>query len=448
MAQRTTNCPNCGRTNEPAANFCAICGTPLKGKPRSVFQQTSNLKAPGRYDSSEGEDDLMVQGIWGTPATLGLVIFLCLLLSGALAYGAYQFIGSLDDGDSASGSNPTVASNDMFVTSTVAGGLSPAPPTAFPTNTRPAPPLFPTVTNLPPSDTPTATPGPCIETAGTGDSVYAMAIRCGHRDLGIVDLIVEQNLGLECAECLREGQVLEIPWPTPTPGGPAEGSGETNDQGTPVSALGTEDPLATLFVEPTLRSDLTWHTIQQDQNLIVVAQIYNTDAKVLSDLNPEIDFLQCDFGERYGGENCSVMFFIGQKVRVPAPTPIATIPPTPSGSETPTPTPTATFNVPNLYLPDDDSSFDKNSLITLRWTASGTLASNEVYLITMRNLDADRTFQDTTLELSFVVPSDWQPSGDKIQEFEWLISIATLEGNQVTSTRQQTTPRRFKWQGQ
>ena len=440
MAQRTSNCPNCGRTNDPSANFCAICGTPLKGKPRSVFQQTPAPTAPSRYNSSEGEDDLMVQGIWGTPIALALVIFLCMLLSAGLAYGAYAFIGTLEDDEPQTA--PIVVSVDPRTPI-----LSPIPPTAFPTNTRPAPPLFPTVTDLPPSITPIPTLGPCIQTAGAGDSVYGMAIRCGHRDLSIVDLIVEQNLGLECAECLREGQTLEIPWPTPTPGGEGNTSFNMNEMGTPVNELGTPDSLATLFVQPTLRSDLTWHVIEPDQNLIVVAQIYNTDAKVLSDLNPEIDFLQCDFGERYGGANCAVMFFIGQRLRVPAPTPTPTIPPTASGSETPTASPTATFNVPELYRPEDGASFDKNNLITLRWTASGTLASNEVYLITMRNLDEERTFQGTTLELSFVVPREWQPNGDKIQEFEWIISIATLEGNQVTSTRQQTQPRRFKWQG-
>ena len=94
--------------------------------------------------------------------------------------------------------------------------------------------------------------------------------------------------------------------------------------------------------------------------------------------------------------NCSVILIPGNRVRVPAPTPTPTLSLTPSGSETPTPTASPTFNVPALYSPEEGAYFDKNTLVTLRWSASGTLASNEAYLIVITNLDSGEVYQANT----------------------------------------------------
>lgn len=454
MASLSVQCPNCGAINTHDSKRCGICDTLLRpdARRRTVAQPVNIPR--GQYEPAEGEDDLMVRGVWGTPMAGLMGVLLCLVLS----IGLGMFVFYLMDGEEPVQQTQNTADAVDFTPS-----RTPVPPSPFPTNTRPAPPLFPTVTLLPPTDTPTPTPGPCVQTARSGDTVYAMALRCGHRDLGIVPLIVELNLGLECDTCLREGQTLEIPWPTPTPGDEptqsddeAEASDDTSMQtdgessdtaDVLVNEFGTPDAIATFLVEPTLRPGLAWHTIQTDQTLISLVQIYNTEAKVISDLNPQIEFLQCDFGERFGGPECAVMFFEGQKVRVPAPTGTPTLPPTPSGSETPTPSPSPTYNIPQAFAPAEDAYFNGNSLITMRWTASGTLASNEVYLITVRNLDRDRTYQARTDELFFVLPETWQPDGNTVDEFEWTVSIAIIDGNQITSTRQQTQPRRFEWQG-
>jgi phage tail protein X len=396
----------------------------------------------------------MVRGLWATPLTTLIGVVLCLVLSAGLAVGAYI---ALDDDDTPIESE-SLSQGEMSPSALVSASPS---LTQFPTNTRPAPPLLPTVTPQPPTDTPTPTPGPCIKTAQAGDTIYGLAYQCGHRHMSIVPLIVENNIGLDCETCLREGQVLEIPWPTPTEGPPEtsnlqqDTSGGTVDQmvgdamvaQVSVNEFGTPDRLATVFVEPTLRPGLAWHYINQDETLISVINLYNTDAKAISDLNPEVDFRQCDFGMRYGGEKCNVMLFIGQRLRVPAPTPLPTIPPTPSGSETPTPSPTPTFNVPAAFLPEEGAFFDAFTLVTLHWTTSGSLGPNERYLVTVRNLDSEQVFQELTEEVYFVLPGGWQATDGKTHKYEWVISIATIDGNQVTSTRQPTTPRRFEWQG-
>jgi hypothetical protein len=103
--------------------------------------------------------------------------------------------------------------------------------------------------------------------------------------------------------------------------------------------------------------------------------------------------------------------------------------------------------VPLVFSPVDGAFFDANTLVTLRWSSTGTLGPNEVYLITAKNLDTETVMTAQTLELSFILPEEWQPRRDRVT-FEWMVAIATLnESGTVISTREQTVPRRFVWQG-
>ncbi|MCB9435712.1 MAG: LysM peptidoglycan-binding domain-containing protein [Anaerolineales bacterium] len=456
MAQQkqSQRCPNCGAMNRHGAKQCVICDTPLVKSNRPARQRTtrSRVSAPnGTYNSAYGEDDLMIRGLNNSVlGAISAVVLFALLVAAAI--GVYLFIQ-----DEEQGGGVTVEATRVTPTDTLR-------PTVLPTNTRPAPLPFPTVTPMPATETPTPLPGPCERTAKAGDTVYGLAQTCGHRHLSIVDVIVEENPGLSCSTCLKEGQTILIPWPTATPGGdtgavvPAEGadtdSGDTvvvaNDTQPDVilNEFGTPDVVATYFVEPTLRPGLMWYVVQDGDNLITIASQHSADAKIISDINPEIEFQQCDFSAKYGGDKCVVIFVPGQRVRVPAPTSTPTIPPTPSGSETPTPTATATFNVPSAYSPPDGANFDSNSLVTLRWSSTGSVAANEAYLVTVTNLDTDTIYQGLTQDLLWVIPDEWQPPRDRTQDFEWSVSIATLnENGGIVETRRPTTPRQFSWQG-
>lgn len=444
--------------NTLGAKQCVICGTPLvkAGRPprqRTRRTQRQGVQAPNStYNSAYGEDDLMIRGLNNSVlgAISAVLLFALLVVS---AIGVFWFI---QQEDSQSVGGATLEATRVTPTDTER-------PTAIPTNTRAAPQPFPTVTPLPATDTPTPTPGPCERTAKAGDTVYGLAQSCGHRHLSIVDVIVEANPGLACAACLKEGQTIVIPWPTATPGGdtgavlpPTNADVDTDamvlaSDGQPTVALnqfGTPDVIATYLVEPTLRPGLMWYVVRDGDNLITIASQHSADAKIISDINPELEFQQCDFSAKYGGERCVVIFVPGQRVRVPAPTSTPTIPPTPSGSETPTPTATATFNVPSAYSPRDGVSFDANSLVTLRWSVSGSLGPNEAYLVTVTNVDTETIYQGLTRELLWVIPDQWQPPRGKTHDFEWSISIATLdESGGVLETRRSTSPRLFSWQG-
>jgi hypothetical protein len=90
--------------------------------------------------------------------------------------------------------------------------------------------------------------------------------------------------------------------------------------------------------------------------------------------------------------------------------------------------------------------FDADSLITLRWSATGTLASNENYLITVTNLDTDEIFRARTRDQYLVLPEDWKPTSRE-QDFEWVVEVAVLDGDQILTTHHSSQPRRFTWRG-
>lgn len=462
-SRNTQRCPNCGANNPGDVAQCLICGTWLSSRksapppktltsPPAADGKKSKSKQPSFYNPDEGEDDLMARGILNTPLATILGVLICLLMTGGAIVAGILFIP-----DEEKENTPQAVAIGTGTTGTPENSPTPAP-TALPTNTRPAPLLLPTIT-VTASNTPE--PTPCIKVAGAGDTLYGLAQECGHRHFSVVQVILTENPQVECENCLAQGDEITIPWPTgtPTPEGETsallptgEGGGASDvvvsqENGQPdANEFGTPNALATLYVEPTLRPGLAWHIISQDETLYTLISIYNADAKVISDLNPEIEFRQCDYGERFGGQNCSVIFTIGQRVRVPVPPPPPTLSPTPSGSETPTPTATATFNAPQASQPQNGAVFDADSLITLRWSATGTLASNENYLITVTNLDTEEIFRARTRDQYLVLPEDWKPTSRE-QEFEWVVEVAVLDGDQILSTHHPSQPRRFTWRG-
>jgi LysM repeat protein len=282
--------------------------------------------------------------------------------------------------------------------------------------------------------TPTFTPGPCEFAVAAGDSLYALALRCGHQSYDVIDDIIALN-ELPNEAALQIGQVIRVPLPTATldinaantlsAGVAANAAANDLDGDGQVSA---EELIASRqqAAEPTLDPNLQWYVVQAGETLYEVIAKNNINVKLLSEINPEVDFPQCDFGETFGGPRCAVFLSEGQRLRVPAPTPTPTIPPTASGSETPTPTATATINIPTALQPDNGAVFDAASIVTLRWSTTGTLGRDEVYLIRARNLSTGEIFTGITCDLSFDLPREWQAKTEQYIEFEWQMSITNV----------------------
>jgi hypothetical protein len=247
----------------------------------------------------------------------------------------------------------------------------------------------------------------------------------------VLELVLQIN-DLEAPERIQVGQVLEIPWPTPTPDAsnlsseatePVEPAGEGSTVGMVAEVLPSDGGAPVALPTETLQPGIKWHTIRRDETIISVAFEYAANLRVLSELNPEITFSQCDFGMASGGPNCVVQLREGQRIRVPAPTSTPTLSPTPSGSETPTPTATPTFNAPSIISPGDRALFRRSELVTLRWVASGTLGPNQSYRITVEDTTAGIIYGADTTELSFIVPQDWQGADSRRHEYIWSVSV-------------------------
>lgn len=470
-------CPICGAAQPVTARTCSICGASLPGQAgtlRPVFAarpegEADEAERP-RYDPAEGGDDLYIGDLSGRMWRLMLAGGILLALVAGLAAGiVIGQLGQSDDGESA---GPEVQVEDLGTDDDGLLTHSPtAPPTATPRNpltpiiTRTPKPTMsqPTITPAPPTPTITPTQGPCIQVAGAGDTVLGMAMRCGHRGMGIVDTILEMN-DMESPAELQINQELIIPWPTPTPGGepvePTAVSEASSDEGlgaasademsaaTTVNEFGTPDALAQYQnVQPTLRPGLAWHTVQEGEDVLSIAFQYDTNIETLSQINPEVQFLQCDFGEPAGGPNCSVMIYTNQRLRVPVPLPTPTLSPTPAGTLTPTPTASATVNAPYAIAPEEGARFRADEMITLRWGATGTLEPGERYLVRVYDQDAGETYQALIDDLSYILPGGWQPVDRNWHTYEWSVAVVTVgEDLSILTEEHLTEPRQFEWE--
>ncbi len=446
MTQPYKICPNCQRTAPADAVYCPHCGIPI-GDARVTAGRSASTAGISGYDSRSGETDLWEADIRAVHLTraAALILLPVLLLCSLAAGFVLIFSGAVGNAEQERSGTLPAATMDTGIT--------------FVTNT-PRPSLaLPTVTPQPPTPTPTETPGPCRVTVQPGDGLIGLASRCGHRSMDVIPLILELN-GLSAPESIQVGQQILIPWPTPTldPNAPTPtpvGGNIGRRAGADLvfvenvdaasSSPPTETPTPTPVPTEALPPGVTWHVVQPNENMIIIASIYNTNAETLAQLNPEISFSQCDFSLDTGGPRCTVLLRQGQRMRVPAPTPTPTLSPTLSGSETPTPTATPTFNAPSAIAPPDRALFGVDDIITLRWITTGALGPGERYRVIVRDLTAEREFSADTTDLLFIIPVEWQGADQRLHVYEWTVSV--IREQAPDSPLFTTNPQTFSWQG-
>lgn len=453
MSQSYKICPICGTPSHPNATLCSTCGTSLSEVEVVSERATASTTKPGskpRYDLRYGETDLLEGELHRKSEVYifgGALVLLAVVCVGAVAFAAVRWL--LPSAADQPTPSPAATQQEIVIA----------------TNTLPPAPIMATVTPPPPTPTNTATPGPCTHTVQSGDDLISIAWECGHRSLDVMPLILEMN-NLTSPEMIQVGQEVMVPWPTEVGAAPAETEAETGE-GDETGDSTTDEAAATdeaAFVVPglelasvptagtptvapteTLLPGVQWYTVQPNENITSVVYAYNTSVQVLSQLNPEITFSQCDYGSPVGGPECNVIIIAGQQIRVPAPTPTATISPTLSGSETPTPTATPTFNAPNAVSPANRTLFGRGDLITLRWVGSGMLGADEVYHVRVEDLTAEQIYTADTTELSFVLPSTWQSQDGQRHDYRWTISV--IRSSDPDRPFYTTEPRLFTWEG-
>ena len=425
-------CPICAAHSHRNAAVCSTCGTGI-AEVEVQNPPGEDSPPPASYDYRHGETDLFEGSVRRVGRVWTAVIFVGGILSG-LVIAAIAIAPSL-------GNTPEDAITAAPLLSPTRAML-PTVTWSAPTATiTPTPTLTLTATN-------TDTPEPCIQRVAAGDTLISLILRCGHNSRDIIPTVAALN-GIADEARIQIGQEIVVPWPSPTanPNATATDTPESSaslsnddEEGLTLLAFDPFAPTATA----TLLPGLMWHIVQPDENMIVIAAQYQANAKVLSDLNPEIDFARCDFGMVYGGPDCIVQLYQGQRMRVPAPTPTATLIPTPSGSETPTPLPSPTFNLPHAISPPNQSFFGRLEQITLRWVATGRLGIDEVYRVAVSDAKTGDTFTADTRELFFILPPEWQARDSERHNYIWQVSVFSAETDRILFS---TAARTFVWQG-
>ncbi len=425
-------CPICEGRNHPNAALCATCGAtivdiPLKSRPA----QPESLRE--RYAFQLGEADLAEEVLRPQGRALSLILGILVLLL-MTAFAAIALLPALTGGSDTEARPSVTPLPTRIAGPTVTAG---APSATWTASAIP----IPTATAMP-------TESPCRQRVNPGDSLIAIVARCGYRDLAILPTVMALN-GISDETRLQVGKDIIVPKPgsaaplASTEPPAAEQESAAADAGNQELLRLAFDPFAPTLT-PTLLPGLMWHIVQPDETVGVLALLYEMDLKALSDLNPEVDFPLCDFSQRFGGPECTVILSRGQRLRVPAPTPSVTPIPTASGSETPTPTATATFNAPLAQRPLDEAFFAPQEQVTLRWVGTGKLAADETYRVLLSNTDTGAEFSAETRELFFIIPAGWQAQAAGSHRYRWQIQVVQADSGAL---RHESAPRSFIWQG-
>ncbi len=426
-------CPICEAHNHRNAALCSNCGTTI-AQVEPQAGQGNGSPPPLRYDYRHGETDLFEGSVRVTGHILTAIVFIaCLLLGIAIAI---RLIAP-------SAGNTGTSLNTATPIASPARAILPTVTWSAPTATNtPEPTLTPTATN-------THTPAPCIQRVTAGDTLIHIVIRCGYNTRDIIPTVVALN-GIADETRIQIGQEIVVPPPTstadPQTSATAPPESAANALGSAAQTVGliplSFDPFAPTATA-TLLPGVMWHVVKPDENMIVIADQYDATAKVLSDLNPEIDFARCDFGMVYGGPDCIVSLYRGQQMRVPAPTPTLTLVPTSSGSETPTPMASPTFNLPHAISPPNQAFFGRLEQVTLRWVTTGNLAEHEVYRVAVSDANSDQSFTADTRDLFLILPPEWQARDSQRHSYIWQVSVVDTETNRTLFS---TETRTFVWQ--
>ena len=303
-------------------------------------------------------------------------------------------------------------------TPTVAQSPSASPttgetPTAVLTRTPTPPPQLEQPTATPTAGpptltyTPSPTPGPFEYTVQPGDTLLYVIQQApfNYRDTAVVAEILSLNPNIISADRLPPpGSVILIPRPTATP--------------TPEGFELTRAVLPPSTQAPNV--PVVPYTVAEGQTIIGIAASNGTTLSVLATLNPEIDFIGCDYSNPIGGSGCSVSLVVGQTVNVPAPTPSPTLSPTFSGSETPTATPT--YGPPPPVFPPDGANANARSFL-LQWVSAGILLPDETYVIQVEDLTAGTAHTGVSRSNSYMLPESLIPSDGQAHQVRWKVSV-------------------------
>lgn len=254
-------------------------------------------------------------------------------------------------------------------------------PTETPTATIP-----PTAT-LPPTDIPTATLQPPFDyTVGPGETCSLIAYNLNN--ISVQSIIIANNLSSTCP--ISEGQVLKIPYPTPTiPPPPTK---------TPLPVDATREACETVPI-----------TVQEGDTLSTIALNYAVSPeaiKAFNGLTTDNVFI-----------GSPLLIPLCMRAATPGATPTATIPPP--------------YPAPNLLLPADGAAFTlANDVVTLQWASVGALRDGEAYQITVEDVTASQTrrITDYVTDTKYIVATSFRPKDNVAHVLRWWVTPVRQAG--------------------
>ncbi len=341
-SSKTKVCPTCGTRLSENAIRCLVCGTEFTARPEPKVVR----KAEKSVQASR-----MPEIRLSLPAAIG-ILAVVIVVAAIIVFFALR----------ASGGTAALENVDTPT------------PSITPTITLPA-----TATFIP-TDIPTATPQPPFDyTVSVGDGSCSQI--AFNFNVSVQSIIVTNNLASTCP--ISVGQVLKIPYPTPTIPPAA-----TN---TPPAADQTQQACETVPI-----------TVQANDTLSSIALNYAVPMAAIKEFNG----LTTD--NVFLGQ--SLLVPLCMRAATPGPTPTATIPPP--------------YPAPNLLLPADGAAFTlANDVVTLQWASVGTLRDGEAYKIIVEDVTADQTrsLTDYVTDTKYIVPTSFRPRDNVAHVLRWWI---------------------------
>jgi LysM repeat protein len=345
---KTKVCPTCGTRLSENATRCLVCGTEFSVKPEP--------RAAKKVEKSVQASRMPVVTL-SLPAAVG-IIAMVIVVAAVIVF--FMLRARAPEG-----------TFDVVETAT---------PTETPTATLP-----PTAT-IPPTDIPTATAIPPFDyTVGAGEYCSTIAFNFG---VSIQSIIIANNLPSTCP--LSQGQVIKVPYPTPTIPPAA-----TN---TPLPVDATKKACETVPI-----------TVQDGDTLSSISLNYAVPMDAIKEFNG----LTTD--NVFVGSN--LLIPLCKRAATPGPTPTATIPPP--------------YPAPNLLLPADGAAFTlANDVVTLQWASVGTLRDGEAYQITVEDITSSQTrrLTDYVTDTKYIVPTSYRPKDNVAHVLRWWITPVRQAG--------------------
>ncbi|MCE7858924.1 MAG: LysM peptidoglycan-binding domain-containing protein [Chloroflexi bacterium CFX2] len=338
---KTKVCPTCGTRLSENAVRCLVCGTEFAVQPE--------VKAAKKAERS-------VQAASLPQVTLSLPVAISSLVAVIAVAAGLTFLLVPKDPESFS-----------------------AGETSTPTETA-TPSLTPTIT-LPATETPTVTLQPPFEYTVSANDGSCSQIAFNF-NISVQSIIVLNNLPSSCP--ISVGQVLLIPYPTPTIPPPA-----TN---TALPAEATRISCETVQI-----------TVQENDTLSSIAANYAVSMSAIKEFN--------------GLTTDNV--FLGQTILIP----LCARAPDPN-QPTPTPTLPPPYPAPNLLLPADGAAFTlANDVVTLQWASVGVLRDGEAYQVIIEDVTASQTrrITDYVTDTKYIVPTTFRPRDNVAHVMRWWV---------------------------